>query len=304
MAVPREHVFKRVQTRGGGTVEIAMDVFVPKAASKEAPVPVIAWWHGGGLLQGTRKAIADHFLDVDGHGMAFVSVDYRLAPQTRLPEILADVSDALSFIHTRFPSLHPEIDTSRLAVSGSSAGGWIALLVALGLVPPYEGPKPAAIAALYPITDTTDPFFASPQPPPKAEVAKGAVEPFLDPEAPEVSYSEQDGPRAAMYAWMVQSGSLNSLLLDGTGLSPGEFSIPGRVAEAKGSELPPIYISHGDADIWVPFSQSVRAADALRAAGSGVDFEAFPGRDHRNDWFFPEDNVGLHRFLKEKLRVR
>lgn len=38
---PIELVFKEVEG-----VSIAMDVYIPEKASKEAPAPVLLWWHG------------------------------------------------------------------------------------------------------------------------------------------------------------------------------------------------------------------------------------------------------------------
>lgn len=36
-------------------LDIKADVLLPPGATKESPAPVLLWWHGGGLLQGTRK---------------------------------------------------------------------------------------------------------------------------------------------------------------------------------------------------------------------------------------------------------
>lgn len=52
---PHEYVFKTVQTRSetgsNGTValDISLDLYVPE--NNASKVPVVAWWHGGGLLQ-------------------------------------------------------------------------------------------------------------------------------------------------------------------------------------------------------------------------------------------------------------
>jgi acetyl esterase/lipase len=43
---------------------------------------------------------------------------------------------------------------------------------------------------------------------------------------------------------------------------------------------PPFLLQHGEQDTWVPHDQSVRLADALRAAGVPVEFESIPGADH------------------------
>jgi acetyl esterase/lipase len=43
---------------------------------------------------------------------------------------------------------------------------------------------------------------------------------------------------------------------------------------------PPFLLQHGDADSWVPFTQSVRLAGALVAVGARVQLEIVPGADH------------------------
>ncbi|MGG6495956.1 UNVERIFIED_CONTAM: alpha/beta hydrolase, partial [Bacteroidetes bacterium 56_B9] len=68
-----------------------------------------------------------------------ISADYRLAPQASIREIMQDVQDCIAFIRTQLPSIlgKDKADVSRLAVSGSSAGGYLALLAGL-----YVEPKP------------------------------------------------------------------------------------------------------------------------------------------------------------------
>lgn len=43
---------------------------------------------------------------------------------------------------------------------------------------------------------------------------------------------------------------------------------------------PPFLLQHGEDDTWVPHDQSVRLAEALRAAGGSVELESVPGADH------------------------
>ena len=54
--------------------------------------PVIIWIHGGALIMGHRGQIDQALLGklVKG-GYAIVSIDYRLAPETKLPAILEDL---------------------------------------------------------------------------------------------------------------------------------------------------------------------------------------------------------------------
>jgi acetyl esterase/lipase len=64
--------------------------------------------------------------------IAFISADYRLAPQSNIHLILEDTVDAVDFVRKVLPGrLDGKIDPTKLAVSGGSAGGWLALLTGI-----------------------------------------------------------------------------------------------------------------------------------------------------------------------------
>lgn len=161
-STPIEKVFKKV-----GEPSIYLDIYLPKEATSDKPVPVLVWWHGGGLLQGTRKGIAPHLARApDLHNICVVSADYRLAPQSRLPAILSDIHDTVHYVQSdKFKAdTDSKADSSRLVLSGSSAGGWLALIGASQLgfkecnIAPLSG-KIAGTVPIYPITDITAPFW-------------------------------------------------------------------------------------------------------------------------------------------------
>jgi acetyl esterase/lipase len=67
-------------------LEITLDIYIPASAQA---VPILLWFHGGGLLQGHRQGVAPHMLEsVSKHNHALISADYRLAPQVGVQEIL------------------------------------------------------------------------------------------------------------------------------------------------------------------------------------------------------------------------
>lgn len=114
------------------------------------------------------------------HDLCIVSADYRLAPQTRLPGIMADIKACIEYL--RSPAFASEtgdaVDQRKIVVSGGSAGGWLALLLgsgvgfeACGLTPPAH---PLGVCAIYPITDITDSFWTTPQ---HRKPAPGAAHP-------------------------------------------------------------------------------------------------------------------------------
>jgi acetyl esterase/lipase len=86
-----------------------------------------------------------------------------------MPGIMADIKACMDYL--RSPAFAketgPRVDQSKIIVSGGSAGGWLALLLATGigfeacgLIAPEP---PLAVVPLYPMTDITDSFFLTKQ---------------------------------------------------------------------------------------------------------------------------------------------
>ena len=110
--------------KAGTDFELKADVF---PCEGEGLRPIVLWLHGGALIMGSRESV--HPLlrrELQLRGYLQVSIDYRLAPETRLPEILDDVQDALDWIRVHLPREYP-VDPDRIGVIGRSAGGYLAL---------------------------------------------------------------------------------------------------------------------------------------------------------------------------------
>lgn len=292
-------------------VSITMDAYIPEKATKEKPVPVLLWWHGGGLLQGTRKAVAPHTRYAPAkHNLCIVSVDYRLAPQTRLPAILADCKAAIDFLLTdKFAqATDNRIDTSRLVVSGSSAGGWLALLAGTGIGYRASGIEPpkgiTGIAAIYPITDLLDPFWSTKHRPVvylDRIIEDHEMATFIDPNSEKTSWSEATGKRSMFYHYMVQEALLTQLLLEGTSIDPIVYSIAQNVCAGTTVALPPTYIITGNKDTRVPHKQSLDVVAAYKSVGSSIEYHELEGLDHRFDDDDQEQMESMYRFIKSIL---
>jgi acetyl esterase/lipase len=90
--------------------------------------PVILWIHGGALIFGDRSTVRQHQLQrYLQAGYVVVSIDYRLAPETKLPEIIEDLQDAYRWVREKGPELL-RIYPDRVAVVGNSAGGYLTLM--------------------------------------------------------------------------------------------------------------------------------------------------------------------------------
>ncbi|MFC7228902.1 alpha/beta hydrolase [Salinirubellus salinus] len=117
----------------------------------ERPAPALVFAHGGGWTLGTLDSADDICRELAARvGCTVVSVDYRLAPEHPFPAPLEDVRTAATWVREHAESLG--VDTSRLGLAGTSAGGNLAAATALYTV--SEGGDPFACQVLlYPITD-------------------------------------------------------------------------------------------------------------------------------------------------------
>lgn len=177
---------------------------------------------------------------IDKYNYALVSADYRLAPQVGVADILEDVKDCIAFVRNELSKHVAEgaIDTTRLAVSGSSAGGYLAFLAGL-----YVEPKPQVILPIYPITDPFGTFFTTSQPHPMGGGRSDpkALAAYTDVDGEVVANSEGASQRSQMYALMLQEANLASLLKAKAG--DDTFRVARKVYERG---LPPAYVVHGD----------------------------------------------------------
>ncbi|MGH9675405.1 MAG: alpha/beta hydrolase [Bryobacteraceae bacterium] len=116
---PQTHTYRQV-----GDLALQADVF--RAPGDEIR-PAILWIHGGALIMGHRTNVRRQHLErYLAEGFLVISIDYRLAPETKLPGILDDVDHAWNWIQQQGPKLF-RIDPRRVAVIGHSAGGYLTL---------------------------------------------------------------------------------------------------------------------------------------------------------------------------------
>jgi acetyl esterase len=114
-------------TRDG--TNLHAQLWVPHSAG-QGPWPVLLYFHGGGFTIGsvaTHTSLCCHLAHL-GH-CAVVSVDYRLAPEHIFPTAVHDAWDSLQALRAQATALN--LDATRLAVGGDSAGGTLAAVVAL-----------------------------------------------------------------------------------------------------------------------------------------------------------------------------
>jgi acetyl esterase len=131
----------------GSGPEIPVRIYTPAGPG---PFPILVWYHGGGWVIGdleSADASARHL--TVGAEYVTVSVDYRLAPDTKFPGPADDCYDAAMWAAQNAASING--DASRIAVGGDSAGGNLAAAVAL-MARDRGNPSLAFQLLVYPVT--------------------------------------------------------------------------------------------------------------------------------------------------------
>lgn len=131
-----------------------LDVYVPKNAAADAKLPVVVWFHGGGLSGGSKHEVSE----LTNHGIIVVSVNYRLRPVAKEPDYIEDAAAAVAWTFKNIEKYQG--DPARIYVSGHSAGGYLTMMV--GLDPRYmaaHGLKNTDIAGLFPISGQATTHF-------------------------------------------------------------------------------------------------------------------------------------------------
>ncbi|ETX00261.1 MAG: lipase [Candidatus Entotheonella factor] len=132
---------------GPGT-DIPVRIYTPAGPG---PFPILAWFHGGGWVVGDLDSAdgAARKLTVGANSVT-ISVDYRLAPETKFPGASDDCYTATAWAARHATELNG--DASRLAVGGDSAGGNLAAAVSL-MARDRQGPSIVFQLLIYPVTD-------------------------------------------------------------------------------------------------------------------------------------------------------
>ena len=143
-----DRVENRTLPRPAGQIPIR--VYAP-AANASSPLPVLAFFHGGGWVTGDLDTHDSACRGLANRGRCLVvAVDFRCAPEHRFPAALEDCWAAVEWLARKGAELGA--DPARLAVGGDSAGGNLAASVALR-ARTRGGPLLAAQLLIYPVLD-------------------------------------------------------------------------------------------------------------------------------------------------------
>ena len=252
--------------------EIKADVHGAVAGVKK---PTVLWIHGGALISGSRKGLGDRFhSELLKQGYVIVSIDYRLAPESKLPDIIEDIQDAWRWVRTE-GSKRFDIDADRIVTAGGSAGGYLTLMTGFCL-----DPRPRALVSYFGYGDITTPWYSQPdefyrrQPLVSKEEAYRSVGTSILSEPPARSQ------RGRFYLYCRQNGIWpNEVAGHNPHTEPRWFDryCPIRNVTAK---YPPTLLIHGTEDTDVPYAESKNMAAKLKEIGVEHEFLTVAGAGH------------------------
>lgn len=144
----------------GGGLELRLDIYRPSPAN--AKRMAVVHLHGGGFARGSKAGVEIPSRAFASQGYVSIASSYRVTGQARWPAQIEDAKAAIRW--TRANADRLDIDADKIAVSGYSAGGFLALFAA-GTAdrPEFEGEggnagvssKVAACVAVYPAVSAT-----------------------------------------------------------------------------------------------------------------------------------------------------
>lgn len=259
-----------------GTLDIQADI---THGAGNGPRPAILYIHGGGLMLASRRGMPPRWeLErFTAAGYTVVSIDYRLAPATKLPQIVEDVADAWAWMHRQAQDLN--IDPARIAVMGMSAGAYLALVAGYRL-----NPRPRAVISFYGYGDITGPWSTQPSPfysskPPVAETeAFKALQVEAEPSG------ESARIRDALYLYARQRGLWPKLVSGHDPVTDPAWFAPYEPIRHITPDYPPTMLLQGQKDTDVPFEQAKALDAALSRNKVAHQLVSDPDWDHAFDY--------------------
>jgi acetyl esterase/lipase len=228
----------------------AVRVLTYEPARSEQSMPAYLHIHGGGYVLGTADSAELANRELAATLSCFiVSVDYRLAPETRAPGSVEDCYAALKWLHGAAAQLR--IDPDRIAIGGESAGG--GLSAALALLARDRG----EVAICF----------------------QNLVYPMLD---DRTAALVKINPHTGQHLWTHESNRFGWTALLGcapgaVGVSP--YAAPARAIDLRG--LPPALITVGALDLFL--EEDIDYATRLMQAGVPTELHVYPGAFHGFD---------------------
>ncbi len=261
-----------------------LDIYLPDEG--EGPFPVIVWIHGGAFMGGDKADVQVlPSLEALKRGYAVVAINYRLSGEATFPALVHDAKAAIRWIRANAQIYH--FDPTRIAAWGSSAGGYLALMLGtsagvekledLSMGNPEQSSTVQAVVDWYGSSD----FLKMDE-----QLEESGLRPL-----PGTEHSGANSPESLLLGHKITE-------------------IPEQVRAANPltyiqPKAPPFLIQHGTRDDTVPVQQSIVAATRLKAAAGNdmVTLELLEGAGHGDKRFETPENVSrVLDFLDKHLK--
>jgi acetyl esterase/lipase len=231
-----------------GAPDVEVAIYTPRRRADS--LPCVLHIHGGGYVAGSTVALEPiHRSLASAADCCVVSVEYRLAPETRFPAAIEDCYAALSWLYAHATQLG--LDSGRIGVMGESAGGGLA--AALALLARDRGEHKLAFQHL--------------------------IYPMLD---DRTCMTQDPALYAGEFLWTPHNNAFGwSALL---GVAPGSPNVSPYAAPARAqdlSALPPTFISTGALDLFL--EEDMEYARRLIRHGVPTELHVYPGAYHAFD---------------------
>ncbi|MCC5909357.1 MAG: alpha/beta hydrolase [Clostridiaceae bacterium] len=260
--------------------------------AKEMNAPVILYIHGGALIWGNREYISKEQVALYHEaGFHVISIDYRLAPETKLENIIEDIQDAVTWVKTHCQNNYG-FDSDKMAVVGSSAGGYLSLMTGTFIN------KPKAIVSFYGYGDIVRDWYSKPSNHylQKPIISKEDAYSFVG----DTIITEGERERYIYYLYCRQNGIWTSEISGYTMLLNKEVLLSLCPLYKIGTDYPPTLLLHGDQDQDVPFSQSVLLEEKLNENNVENKFITLQGKGH--DFDYDMEDLQVRRAFDEVIQ--
>ncbi len=245
---------------------LALDVYRPVTTQ---PAPAVLYLHGGGWALGDRAAFAtERLVPIAARGVAVVSASYRFTDVATHPAQVHDVKGAIRWLRAHGQELG--LSTERLGAWGTSAGGYLALMLGLSAgIADLEGEVGGNVEQDSSVQAVCE-WFA---PVDLAAIIGGdeghPLPPFIEGPPPDPPYQ----------ARLLGLERVGDDLAAARAASP--LHLVGVAAASAGSYL----LMHGDRDGLVSVRHSHRMHAALLASGVDSTLLIVGGANHEGDEF-------------------